>query len=272
MRAQPKHAGQKAFGWVRGVRRTYAFEHTVAAGHRLQRPTKGLADVSNRDASGARRRRQMRPVRRRSRSTRPPGPPQTRCAMDGADLTAPVSATSPTNADPAGGATPVAAEASAAAMARSHAGSSSRTPPDDAPNSSDRPSGMPAPRSRTAATSWNRRGSRPVAWRLAGPSAAPTSAWTSTASARRPACGSAMAAPGAEECRTRAARSGRSPCSPSCPHLEPRRLALGAESVLAAREDPQARAWIPVERQDHVDGVLQASADRPGRRPSSRGP
>ena len=56
--------------------------------------------------------------------------------MDGADLTAPVSATSPTNADPAEGRTPVAAEASAAAMARSHAGSSRRTPPEDAPNSS----------------------------------------------------------------------------------------------------------------------------------------
>jgi len=63
----------------------------------------------------------------------------------------------------AGGVVPEAAEASAAAMARSHAGSSRRTPPEDAPNSSERPNGMAAPRSRTAATSWNRRGSRPVA-------------------------------------------------------------------------------------------------------------
>ena len=43
----------------------------------------------------------------------------------------------------AGGAMPVAADASAAAIARSHAGSSTFTPPDDAPNSSERPSESP---------------------------------------------------------------------------------------------------------------------------------
>jgi len=41
------------------------------------------------------------------------------------------------------GATPRAAEASAAATARSHAGSSTRMPPEEAPNNSARPSGIP---------------------------------------------------------------------------------------------------------------------------------
>ena len=241
---------------IEGSEGAYDFATIAGAGHPPQRPPKRLADMSDRDHADARRRRPARPVRRRPIEHPAALAAETRCAMSGAARTAPVSATSPTKADPAGGATPVAADTSAAATARSHAGSSSRTPPDEAPNSSDRPSGIPAPRSRTAATSWNRRGSSPVACRLAGPSAAPTSAWTSTARARRPACGSAMAAPGAGEPDT--SRLGRVDLrQPSRPHLEPCRLALGAEPVLAAREDPKTRARIPVERQDHVDGVLQ---------------
>ena len=122
---------------------------------------------------------------------------------------------------PGGGATPVAAEASAAATARSHAGSSSRTPPEDAPNSSDRPSGSPR----------HGRGPPPPAgtaggrarWPagVPGPSAAPTSAWTSTARARRPAWGSAMAAPGVGGARHEQIAVGSISANPSRTHLEP---------------------------------------------------
>lgn len=41
-------------------------------------------------------------------------------------------------------------------------------------------------------------------------------------------------------------------------HLKPGDLALGTESVLAAGEHPQARAWFAVEREHDVDGVLQS--------------
>ena len=55
-------------------------------------------------ASGeARRCSSVRLLQRRPPSTRPPAPPTGAEAIDGADLTAPVSATSPTNADPEAG-------------------------------------------------------------------------------------------------------------------------------------------------------------------------
>src|SRR5580765_4050900 len=164
-----------------------------------------------------------------------------RCGIPGAGRREPLSETSPTNAAPAGGIDPVAAEASAAATARSDAGSSTLIPPEEAPKRSARPSGSPVVRSSTAATSWNRRGSRPVTCRLPAPSAEPTRAWTSTASARRPAWMTATADPG-QAVRT---------------HLEPGRLTLGAEAVLAAAEHPETRAGIALERQDDVHGMLE---------------
>ncbi len=62
--------------------------------------------------------------------------------------------------------------------------------------SSARPSDNSHTRSRTAATSWNRRRSRPVACRRPEPSPGATSACTSTARARLPDRGNAVAAPG----------------------------------------------------------------------------
>ena len=161
---------------------------------------------------------------------------------------------------PGGTGTPDAAEVSAAATARSQAGSSRRTPPAVAPYRSLRPSGTPAASS-TAAMSWNRRGSSPLTWRRGGPSVGTTSAWTSTASARRPASGKRDGRPrlaGAGQQQRRGVDLEQAGGG----HLEPRDLALGPEPVLPAREPPQARPGIALERQDDVHRVLEGL--RPG--------
>ena len=114
----------------------------------------------------------------------------------------------------------------------------------------------PPARSSTAATSWNRRASSPLTWRRAAPSAVPTSACTSTASARRPERGSAVAAPGrcspdtsrsvgsisegpAHPSRTRSTRprprTGSS--HPSAPEVR-----IGGLRRTRARRPPRARA------------------------------
>ena len=226
----------------------------MAAGHRLQRPTKGLANMSDRyraepvdvtrcASCGIDHRASGRPGRRdtlRHGGRRPDDPRECDLAHERRSCR---------------GATPVAAEASAAAMARSHAGSSRRTPPDDAPNSSDRPSGRPAPRSRRPPPvgTDEDRGPSPGAWvarrwprRAPAP---PRRAPGDPPEARRwphPRRGTA----------TRAVRSGRSRAAPRPPSRttpsRPRRR-IGS----CHPKDPQARTWIAVERQDDVDGVLE---------------
>jgi hypothetical protein len=49
---------------------------------------------------------------------------------------------------------------------------------------------------------------------------------------------------------------------PGRPHLEPRRLAIGPETVLPAGQHAQTRASVTLEQHDHIDGVLEGA--RPG--------
>ena len=147
-------------------------------------------------------------------------------------------------------------------MARSQAGSSTRTPPEAAPKSSARPSvqaDRPVEHGRDQLEAPEVDARWPGAAR--GLPGSPPALGSRPPAPRRPACGEghgrARHALVRDEQLRRIDRSqaGR-------PHLEPRGLALGAEPVLPARQHPQARAWVAVERQDDVDGVLERPRSR----------
>src|SRR6266540_4325839 len=178
-------------------------------------PFQGIGDVPDRD--------RLEAVERGTRLSRAehggqPGRPGRRqpAPHPRASVDPPGEANFPDEGAPGRRRHPRPADASAAATASSHPGSSILTPPDVAPNSSALASGALTARCSTAATSWNRPESRAVAWRRAGPSVGTTSAWTSTASARRPRRGRAVADPGSPSpARSRA--QGSISWSPSLP-------------------------------------------------------
>ena len=166
---------------------------------------------------------------------------------------------------------PVAADASAAATARSHAGSSTRTPPEEAPNSSARPSGIRSARSSTAAISWNRRSIQPG--RL--PASRPLRAADERLDLDREG-----SPPRARQARwPRPAR--RSPLTSrpvgSIPAGRPpasrtRRSRPRRRTGSCRRDHPQARTGGRRRSRARRRPRARACADRPGRRPSSRGP
>ena len=96
-----------------------------------------------------------------------------------------------------------------------------------------------------------------------------TSAWTSTSSGRLPSSVAATATPGApsESASRNAARRIGHLAQPVGGHLEDADLVGRAEAVLARAQQAQTAEALALERQHHIDDVLERLAARPACRP-----